>query len=65
MNKLKVLIPLLLVLLLLAAVPALSEEAENLTESLTVKVVDKAGKVKAITDGKYTTYWESSSVKTI
>lgn len=63
MNKLKVLIPILLVLLLLAAVPALSEEAENLTESLTVKVVDKAGKVKAITDGKYTTYWESSSVK--
>ena len=59
MNKLKVLLPLLLILLLMA-VPALAGEAENLTADCTLKVVDKPGKVKSITDGKYTTYWESS-----
>ncbi len=60
MNKLKVLLPLLLILLLAAAVPALAGEAENLTAGCTLKVVDKPGKVKSITDGKYTTFWESS-----
>ena len=60
MNKLKVLLPLLLILLLLAAVPALAGEAEDLTADCTLKVVDKPGKIKCITDGKYTTYWESS-----
>ena len=60
MNKLKVLLPLLLILLLAAAVPALAGEAENLTADCTLKVVDKPGKVKSITDGKYTTFWESS-----
>ena len=59
MNKLKTLLPILLILLLLA-VPAMAEEAENLTGSLTVKVVDQPGKIKCITDGKYTTFWESS-----
>lgn len=62
MNKLKILLPILLILLLLAA-PAMADEAENLTAGLTVKVVDKPGKVKAITDGKYTTFWESSRRK--
>jgi len=62
MKKLKVLIPILLILLLLASI-ARAEEAENLTDRLSVKVVDKTGKVKAITDGKYTTFWESSSRK--
>ena len=61
-NKLKILIPLLLALLLLAAAAA-ADEAENLTGSLTVKVVDKPGKVACITDGKYTSFWESSSRK--
>ena len=60
MNKLKVLLPLLLILLLMAAVPALAGEAEDLTAGCTLKVVDKPGKTKCITDGKYTTYWESS-----
>ena len=61
-NKWKVLLPLLLALLLLT-VPAWADEAENLTPGLTVKVVDKPGKVKSITDGKYTTFWESSKRK--
>ena len=63
MNKLKALLPILLVLLLLAVFPAAAEEAENLTANLNVKVADQPGKVKAITDGKYTTFWESSSRK--
>ncbi|MBO4471409.1 MAG: phosphodiester glycosidase family protein [Clostridia bacterium] len=63
MNKLKVLLPILLVLLLLAVFPAAAEEAENLTADLKVKTADQPGKVKAITDGKYTTFWESSSRK--
>ena len=65
MNKLKILLPVLLLLLVLvfAASPALADEAENLTADLDVKVVDKPGKIKAITDGKYTTFWESSSRK--
>ena len=64
MNKLKALLPVLLILLLLlTAVPAVSEEAENLTGGLTVKTVDKPGKTSCITDGKYTTFWESSKQK--
>ena len=62
MNKLKILLPILLALLLLA-VPAMADEAENLTDGLTVKVVDQPGKTARITDGKYTTFWESSSRK--
>lgn len=62
MNKLKILLPILLILLLLA-VPAMAEEAEDLTGGLTVKVVDQPGKTKSITDGKYTTFWESSNRK--
>ena len=62
MNKLKILLPVLLILLLLA-VPAMAEEAENLTAGLTVKVVDKPGKIKAITDGSFKSFWESSSRK--
>ena len=61
MNRLKMAFLLLLTALLLLAVPAWAEEeAEDLTAGCTVKVVDKAGKVKSITDGKYTTFWESS-----
>ena len=64
MNKLKALLPVLLILLLLlAVVPATAEEAENLTGGLTVKTVDKPGKISCITDGKYTTFWESSKQK--
>lgn len=64
MNKLKALLPvLLLLLLLLTVVPATAEEAENLTGGLTVKTVDKPGKISCITDGKYTTFWESSKQK--
>ena len=62
MNKLKILLPILLILLLLT-VPAIAEEAENLTGSLSVKVVDKPNKTGCITDGKYTTFWESSEKK--
>lgn len=61
MNRLKALLPLLLILtLILAAAAARADEAEDLTESCTLKVVDKAGKIRNITDGKYTSYWESS-----
>ena len=62
MKKLKIMLPILLILLLMTA-PAMADEAENLTDGLTVKVVDKAGKVKAITDGSYKSFWESSSRK--
>ena len=62
MNKLRFLLPLLLILLLMI-VPATAEDAENLTANCTLKVVDQPGKVKSITDGKYTTYWESSKRK--
>ena len=62
MNKLKILLPVMLILLLLA-VPAMAQEAEDLTDGLKVKTVDKPGKVNSITDGKYTTFWESSSRK--
>lgn len=64
MNKLKALLPVLLILLiLLLAVPAAAETAEDLTGGLTVKTVDQPGKTKCITDGKYTTFWESSKRK--
>ena len=63
MNKLKILLPILLILTLLLTIPAMAEEAEDLTAGLTVNVVDKPGKVKCITDGKYTSFWESSSRK--
>ena len=64
MKRLKIILPLLLaLLLLLPAAAAGAEEAENLTAGCTVKVVDKNGKIKAITDGKYTTFWESSKRK--
>ena len=62
MNRLKFLLPFLLILLVLA-MPAAADEAENLTAGCTVKTVDQPGKVKSITDGKYTTYWESSKRK--
>ena len=39
MNKLRFLLPLLLILLLMI-VPATAEEAENLTANCTLKVVD-------------------------
>lgn len=63
MKRLKIIAPILLALLLLLAAPAWAEEADNLTAGCTVRVVDKTGKVKAITDGKYTTFWESSKRK--
>lgn len=60
----RVLPVLLLFILLLAAVPARAEEAANLSAGCTVKVVDsKHGSAKSLTDGKYTSYWESSSRK--
>ena len=60
MNRLKIALLLLLAALLLMTVSAWAEEAEDLTAGCTVKVVDKGGKAKSITDGKYTTFWESS-----
>ena len=63
MNRLKIALLLLLAALLLLTASALADEAENLTAGCTVKVVDKTGKVKSITDGKYTTFWESSKRK--
>ena len=60
MKRLKIALLLLLAALLLMTVSAWAEEAEDLTAGCTVKVVDKGGKTKSITDGKYTTFWESS-----
>ena len=53
----------LLILILAAAVPGHADKAEDLTAGCTLNVVDKPGKIKCITDGKYTTFWESSSRK--
>ena len=61
MKTLKYLLPLLLILLL-AAFPAMAEEAEDLTAHCTVKAV-KTNNVVHITDGKYTTFWESGKTK--
>ena len=63
MNRFRIALLLLLTALLLLTVSAWAEEAEDLTAGCTVKVVDKTGKVKSITDGKYTTFWESSKRK--
>ena len=60
MKRLKIALLLLLAALLLMTVSAWAEEAEDLTAGCSVKVVDKGGKAKSITDGKYTTFWESS-----
>jgi len=62
MNRLKFLLPLLLAILLAAIIPAAAEEAEDLTAKCTVKAVS-AKNVVHITDGKYTTYWESTKTK--
>ena len=53
MKRLKIILPLLLALLLLAAA-AWAEEAEDLTAGCTVKVVDKNGKIKAKKKGTAT-----------
>lgn len=63
MMKKTVWLLMLLLALLLVCFSAQAEEAENLTGGLTIKVVDAGGKVKNITDGKYTTYWSSSKRK--
>lgn len=63
MRRLKIALLLALATLLLLTAGAWAEEAEDLTGSCTVKAVDKTGKVKSITDGKYTTFWESSKRK--
>ena len=60
MNKLRaLLLPLLALLMLSACAAALAGPAEDLTAACTVKTVDNAGRTARITDGKYTTYWES------
>ena len=48
MNKLKVLLPVILLLVFFLALPVFAEEAENLTANLNVKVVDQPGKIKNI-----------------
>ena len=62
MKKLTVWLLMLLALLLIlsAASGEGTGEAENLTGECVVNVVDQRGKTKCITDGKYTTFWESS-----
>ena len=61
MKKLKWLLPLLLILLLVTAF-AEAEEAEDLTPKCTVKAVNNKNVVH-ITDGKYTSFWESGKTK--
>lgn len=59
MRNLRRFWPILLLLLLLASAGS-AEQAADLTPELDIQVVNKPGKVSCITDGKYTTYWESS-----
>ena len=55
---------LILVFVLFAAGFALAEEAENITGECTIKVsASSKGSANSITDGKYTSYWESSRQK--
>ena len=58
------------VILLCALVLALcgaahADEAENITGSCTVKLCSKNFKAAKITDGLYTSYWESDKTKTL
>ena len=51
-------------LLLLAACPAGAEEAENLTSSCEIQLCVKSKPaIERITDGKYTSYWESEKME--
>lgn len=62
MCKLKFLLPALLALLLLCSCAG-AEEAEDLTPACSVALVDNKGGAVSVTDGKYTTYWESTARK--
>ena len=60
MRKALVFTALLLVMALaVAAGGAEAEEAENLTSACKYKVCSKPGRSAFLTDGKYTSYWES------
>ena len=63
MSRLKFLIPVILVLLLLLPAWALANEAEDLTSGCAVTCVDNKAGIGSITDGKYTTWWASSTRK--
>ena len=56
-NRILTIMLMIMALASLAVMGALADEAENLTEQLTIKCVDTSGRAKNITDGKYTTYW--------
>ncbi len=51
-----------LLLLLLGLGSAFSEEAADLTQSCSISVCSSAKKYTTMTDGKYTSYWESNKV---
>ena len=61
MNRQRLLIPLILALLLLLTGGALAEQAEELTSGCSLKAVDNRGGVNAVTDGKYSTWWSSTT----
>ena len=60
MRWLKILIPVTLALLLLLPCCSLAEPAEELTSGCTVSVVDNRGGAGNLTDGKYSTWWNST-----
>ena len=60
MIRLKNLIPVML-LLLLIPVCTMAENAEDLTSGCTVSAVDNRNDADALSDGKYTTWWASTT----
>ena len=62
MNRLKFLIPVILVLLLLPCCVS-ADQAEELTSGCSVRVVDNRGGADSVTDGKYATWWASTTRK--
>ena len=63
MRWLKILIPVTLALLLLLPCCASAEPAEELTSGCSVSVVDNRGSAGNLTDGKYSTWWNSTERK--
>ena len=63
MRWLKILIPVTLVLLLLLPGCVSAEQAEELTPGCSVSVVDNRGGAGNLTDGKYSTWWNSTERK--
>ena len=63
MNKLKFMFPVFLALFLLLPGCVFAEQAEELTSGCSISVVDNRGSANGIRDGKYSTWWSSTTRK--